>query len=121
MAETLDAADDICVWRIKRCGDDIRLAQEPIPEVEAFLRTHISMTWAFPNNIFVLTKTGDIFKVDLDKKATNMMLKSKRLDELIQFPIPACTFLKAHFDGLLLVMPHVIAVRLIYDLDFLGS
>jgi hypothetical protein len=51
------------VWRIERCGDDVRLTKEFINDFAVFDKCHVSATWAFPNNLFVLCKDGEIFKV----------------------------------------------------------
>ena len=48
----------------------------------------------------------------MDKKVVDRLLKDSRLESLLdRLPIPPNTFLKAHFDGLLLAMPHVILVN----------
>ncbi len=46
----------------------------------------------------------------MDKKLVVRLLKDPRLEELLTKDIPSNTFLKAHFDGLMLVMPTIILV-----------
>lgn len=53
---------DLVVWRIKRCGDDTRLAQEFLPS-EFRANNHVATTWGFPNNLYVIHRDGTISKV----------------------------------------------------------
>ena len=47
----------------------------------------------------------------MEKKQVQRLLKDPRLELLLEKSIPSNTFLKAHFDGIMLVMPHIILVR----------
>ena len=49
-------------------------------------------------------------QADMDKKLVFRLLKDPRLEELLAKNIPSNTFLKAHFDGIMLVMPTLIMV-----------
>ncbi len=47
----------------------------------------------------------------MDKKVVVRLLKDSRLETILEKgPIPPNTFIKAHFDGLMLVMPDKILV-----------
>jgi hypothetical protein len=55
----------------------------------------------------------------MEKKMVERLLKDARLEFLLEKkPIPSNTFLKAHFDGLMLVMPTVILVSGLRKLCF---
>ena len=51
------------VWKIKRCGEDIRLVGETITANTDITSKHVSATWAFPQFLYILTKTGAIHRV----------------------------------------------------------
>ncbi len=51
------------------------------------------------------------FQTDMDKKTVERLLKDERLDALLKrTPISPNTFLKAHFDGLMLATPDTVLV-----------
>ena len=59
-------------------------------------------------------------QTDMDKKIVVRLLKDSRLENVLEKnPIPSNTFLKAHFDGLMLVMPDKIMVLKIFFFTFI--
>ena len=52
----------------------MRLVQEKFTEEEDIIKNHVSATWAYPQKIYVLTKTGNIFQVDMVKDKTYAIL-----------------------------------------------
>ena len=102
---------DLGLWRIKRCGNDTRLSQEPVPFEEFLAENHISTTWMFPTNLFLLTKKGEITKADMDKKEMKKVKVDDRLKGLLTPPLPPNIFIKSHSDGgLILVMPTIVVM-----------
>ena len=105
-----EGLEALAVWRIKKCGENTRLVREvKLPE-ELKSCEHISATWAFPSYLFVLTRQGSIMKYDAEKKELKDIEMDERLTEILQQPLSPNTFLKAHYDGLLLVTPSVIVI-----------
>ena len=51
------------MWKVKRCGDDIRLVSQFVSTFDEINTTHVSSTWVYPNFLYILTKTGTVFKV----------------------------------------------------------
>lgn len=51
-----------------------------------------------------------MFQCDIEKQTTKPLLLDQRLEQLLQPPLESNTFLKAHFDGLVLIFPTRIAV-----------
>ena len=87
---------DLGLWRIKRCGNDTRLSQEPVPFEEFLAENHISTTWMFPTNLFILTKKGEITKADMDKKEMKKVKVDDRLKGLLTPSLPPNIFIKSH-------------------------
>ena len=107
LTETFDGP--LTVWKVKRCGDDIRLVTQHVSDEKDVLTGHISTTWAFPQFLYVLSKTGTIFKCDLEKKTTKPILLDLKLERrLCNSPIKGNTFLKPHFEGLVIVLPKTV-------------
>ena len=48
--------------------------QEYNNDFAAFSKNHVTATWAFPNNLFVLTKDGQLYKVGLISKMARIHL-----------------------------------------------
>ena len=98
------------VWRIKKCGENTRLVQEDKLPKEIKSCEHMSATWAFPNYVFLLSRQGSILKYEAEKKELKNIEIDHRLDEILKSPLSPNTFLKAHYDGLILVTPTVIVI-----------
>ena len=83
----------------------MRLVQEKFTEEEDIIKNHVSATWAYPQKIYVLTKTGNIFQVDMVKDKTFAILSDIMLDKLMNEEIRPNTFIKSYYDGLVIVFP----------------
>ena len=64
----------------------MRLVQEKFTEEEDIIKNHVSATWAYPQKIYVLTKTGNIFQVDMVKDKTYAILSDIMLG-MISSPV----------------------------------
>ena len=106
LTETVDGP--LSVWKIKRCGEDIRFDEQFITEEPEILRDHLSATWVYPNYLYVLTKMGTIFRVNHEKKTTSALLLTKDVEQYLYPPIKTNTFLRPHFDGLVVVSPKIV-------------
>ena len=100
----------LAVWRIKKCGENTRLVPDTKLPTELKKCEHMSATWAFPNYLFVLTRHGEMLKYDSEKKEVKEIEKDEGLQEALKRPLSPNTFLKAHYDGLLLVTPSVMVI-----------
>ncbi len=101
------------IWKIKRCGDDIRLVEDFVSNEPELTKKHICATWAYPQGLFVLTKLGKVWKSDLEKKFTFQMKLDEKLAKLLNPPVKPTTFIKTHFDGLVFIMTRsIILTRL---------
>ena len=89
-----------------------RLISEFVTTENEVSNSHISSTWVYPNFLYVLTKTGGLFKNDFDKKTTTKVSIGEKLSKFLVAPIKTTTFIKATFEGLLIVFPkHVVLIR----------
>ena len=108
----------LSVWKIKRCGEDIRFDEQFITEEPEILREHLSATWVYPNYLYVLTKMGNIFRVNHEKKTTTALLLTKDVEQYLSPPIKTNTFLRPHFDGLVVVSPKIGKIFMVFFSDF---
>ena len=106
LTETVDGP--LSVWKIKRCGEDIRLDEQTITREAEILNQHLTATWAYPNYMYILTKMGTIFRVNHEKGTTSALLLTKEIEQYLQPPVKTNTFLRPHFDGLVVVSPKIV-------------
>ena len=105
-----EGMESVGIWRIKKCGENTRLVREEKLPGEIKSCEHMSATWAFPNYLFVLSRQGSIMKYEAEKRELKHIELDQRLEEILKGPLSPNTYLKAHYDGLILVMPTVAVI-----------
>ena len=80
----------------------MRLVQEDLTDEVDISERHVSATWMYPQRIYVLTKTGSIFFIDLVKNKTYAILSDMMMEKVMNDnePIPPNTFLRSYYEGL---------------------
>lgn len=58
-------SEGMSVWKIKRCGQELKLSREQgsNPEVCKSLRHYVTATWHHPNVLYIIDKGGFLIRV----------------------------------------------------------
>ena len=97
----------VSIWDIEKVSDSYNIVKKSL-DVESIL----TFTWIFPNDLYLLDKNANIFKVDTANISTSkMQLDTKVQDILNSMELKSRELhLKAHFDGMILFAPNNIFI-----------
>ena len=99
------------VWKIKRCGDDQRLCEVPYTDEKDIEANHVTATWSYPQKLFVLTKKGTFYMIDMAKDITYGILSDMLLEKVMKEEgVPGNAFLRAYHEDLILVLNKTILI-----------